>query len=408
MPPLIRCFFFALLLALSVAPVRADTDTPDPHPSLGLQRPDGAGGWTAARVHAFARQADGRMLVGGEFLRDGSALLRPALLRVGRDGRLDPSFFIDLASLGVIRVNALAVDGDAIYVGGRFQLVGGQPRVNLAKLDANGALVTGWNAGLLDGDEIFAIAPAPEGIYVGGDIASLARYGLARLDRATGADDAGWRAQTQVFPTPTPSAGSRGRVYALRHTGTDLIVGGEFRQIAGAERASVARLGLQVPVQAGPFLSPISGGERIVYDLLLDERAGTLLLAGNFFAGTRSHLVRTDAATGALDTGWSPQPGATVRALARDGDAIYLGGDFIDASRAYLMRVSARADAAIDPSWLPLPDARVRALHFERGARRLWVAGDFVQIGGEPRNGLARFSLDGLDAVFRDGFEGSD
>ena len=393
------------LLALPLLATAADPETPDARPDLGLERGDGAGGFTVARVHALARQRDGKLLVGGDFVRAADGSLRSALLRVGTDGRLDPDFLVELASAGAIRVQAIAMHGDAIYIGGRFQQVEGQARNNLARLDRDGNLVADWDAGLLEDDEIFALAAGPEGLYAGGDIASLQRYGLARFSHADGSEDPAWRAPTQVFPTAEPSAGARGRVHVLHHTGQDLIVGGGFGQIAGQVRASVARLSLQAPVAVGDFVSPINGGERIVYDIVPADAGQTLYVAGNFFAGQHDHLMRLDAVTGALDASWRPQPAGAVRALARAGSWLYAGGDFENQATAFLLRAPLAGGGAADANWLPLPNARVRDLLSDPGSARLWVGGDFADIGGLGRNGLARYSFAGEALLFRDGFE---
>jgi hypothetical protein len=49
----------------------------------------------------------------------------------------------DPPSSGAVR--ALAVSGQTVYVGGYFQSIGGQPRNNLAGLDATTGMATGWD-----------------------------------------------------------------------------------------------------------------------------------------------------------------------------------------------------------------------------------------------------------------------
>jgi len=379
------------LLATCGVPL-AHAQLADAEPDLHLLRDDGSQ-LVGGRVHAFAAQGTRKILVGGDF-ESADGVARASLLRLDADGTLDPAFHVELASLGAVQVDAIAVDGDAIYVGGRFQTVNGLPRPNIVKLGADGDVDEGWRANL-DGptDVVHAIAVGADAVYAGGDITAQDLWGAARLDRATGAIDAAWRVQAQRFATTTPTAGNRAEVRSLLHTGADLVVGGNFRQIAGQPRASVARLSLAAPAAAGAFDSPINGGERYAYALALSRDRGTLYVGGDFFAGAHQHLLRVDARTGALDTTWKPQPNASVRALVLLGPWLYVGGSFFgSAPQAYanLMRVSTSGAGARDTGWLPNPDARVLALHEDGVRKRLYLGGEYAKVGAGSRSGLAR------------------
>ncbi len=156
-------------------------------------------------------------------------------------------------------------------------------------------------------------------------------------------------------------------MFALLRTGSDLIVGGGFRQIAGQARASVARVSLASPVTPSAFDTPINGGERNAYALALSPDRNTLYAGRDFFAGSFQHLLRLNAQTVApIDTTWKPQPNAQVRALALLGPWLHAGGSFSGVTPqpySNLMRVATTGTGARDTGWLPNPDARVLALH---------------------------------------------
>ena len=70
-------------------------------------------------------------------------------------------------------VSALAVyddgRGPALYAGGYFTSVGGQPRNNIAAIDAPTGTVTGWNPGAFGGVGVFTLAVSGSTVYVGGE-----------------------------------------------------------------------------------------------------------------------------------------------------------------------------------------------------------------------------------------------
>ncbi len=377
---------------------------PDPAPDLGLQRPDGAAGLASGVVHALARQPDGKLLVAGEFTQTRDGTVRTHLLRLNGDGSLDEGFSVEVTSASRAQVRAIAVDAEGIFIGGAFTHVGGVPRNGVAKIGFDGQTAN-WSPALGSGNDVFALAIDASHVYVGGDIVTADAFGLARLSRANGDFDPAFYAPAQIFSATTPSAGNRGRVTVLLRTDHDLIVGGYFRQIAGVERYSVARLSTTTPVTVGEYRAPIGSGALDVVAFALDEAANTLYVGGEFFStGVQDHLVRTDATTGALDAEWIPQPSGKVHALALAGSHLYVGGILESETQQHLMRVAVASPGAMDPDWQPLPDNPVNALLYESGTSRLYVGGAFFELGFDARHGLARYSMRER-TIFRDGFE---
>ncbi len=94
-------------------------------------------------MYSLAVQADGKILVGGQFTGLGGRS-RNFIGRLNADGTLDTGFNPGADDI----VFTLAVQGDGnILVGGQFATLGGQTRVGIGRLNANGTLDSGFNPG---------------------------------------------------------------------------------------------------------------------------------------------------------------------------------------------------------------------------------------------------------------------
>ena len=89
-------------------------------------------------VYAVQPLPTGQVLIGGAFTSlDG--VPRPSLARLNADGSLDANFGPAYGIDGVVRTIALQADG-GILIGGDFATVDGMPRPRVARLLANGAV----------------------------------------------------------------------------------------------------------------------------------------------------------------------------------------------------------------------------------------------------------------------------
>ncbi len=145
----------------------------DPRPGGDVRSPG---------VDCVIVQADGKILVVGSFNVLGGQL-RNCIGRLNVNGTLD-SGFNPGADVGV---SSLAVQADGkILVGGEFSTLRGQPRSGIGRLNANGTLDSGFNPGAGGGGYVSSLAVQPDGkILVGGSFLSLGgqpRKHIARLD----------------------------------------------------------------------------------------------------------------------------------------------------------------------------------------------------------------------------------
>jgi uncharacterized delta-60 repeat protein len=200
------------------------------------------------RVDTIAVQADGKILIGGDFTsltpNGGAAVTRNHIARLNPDGTLDPAFNPNANG----SVDAIAVQGDGkILVGGDFYdhgngsiSIGGQSRNRIARLDATGAADSfDPNASIAgQASAVVCIAVQADGkILVAGPfdhIGGQPRNRVARLD-STGAAD-----------SFDPNANRNGVVYTVYTVAVQadgkILVGGDFTSIGGQTRIFFARL----------------------------------------------------------------------------------------------------------------------------------------------------------------------
>jgi len=309
-------------------------------PPAGAQTIDPYGPLPEGPPTTLARQADGKIVIGGSFLQvDGATHTRLARLNV--DGSVDPTF-TDPAVDSEVKAVAVQPDGK-LLIGGSFTSVGGQPRHYLARLDADGTLDTTFADPNLN-HAVWAIAVQPDGkVLAGGDfdlIGAVARNYFARFS-ASGVFDGGpgGFADPQLCCLPV-------RAIALQSDG-HVLIGGYFSQAGGATHGSLARY----------------------------------------------------SSTGAFDASFPNLPGnvpasVLVMQVAPD-DSVYVNGS--DAI------VKLHANGTLDATFSAAStDSSVNGMLLQPDGKLL-IGGIFQQVGGQPRHALARLNANGtLDTAFAD------
>jgi uncharacterized delta-60 repeat protein len=129
-------------------------------------------------VYTVAIQADGKIVVGGDFTTLAGAS-RIGIGRLNTDGTIDNAFNPDANNL----VYSLGIRTDGkILIGGQFTSLGGQTRNYIGRLNSDGSLDTSFNAGA--DDRVTALALQPDGkIVLGGDFTTLGGMSRVRLGR---------------------------------------------------------------------------------------------------------------------------------------------------------------------------------------------------------------------------------
>jgi hypothetical protein len=233
-------------------------------------------------------------------------------------------------------VNALAVSGTSVYVGGLFSDTAGIAEAdNIAKWDG------GWSAlgsnGSGDGailGGISALAVSGNDLYVGGFFSNAT--GIAEADNIAKWNGSAWSA---VGSNGSGNGAINAQVYALALSGSNLYVGGLFTDAAGFQEAD------NIALWNGSAWSAL--GSNNSGDGALNGGVGRIAISSTnvYVAGTF-----TDAATIATadyiakwnGSGWSGLgsngsgdgaiSGAGLDALAIYGSDVYVGGVFTNAA----------------------------------------------------------------------------
>ncbi len=196
-------------------------------------------------VRAVLAQADGKLLVGGEFSSINDSA-QHYLARLDSDGTIDREFKLGRNGIGgwvnpyQPGVYTLALQSDSkILVGGNFSQVQGQIRKSIARLQPDGSLDTTFTASVDEGPYlgVFCTAEQEDGrIIIGGTfnrVNGARRSNIARLN-SDGSLDAN-------FQCTVTGEGCQVRSVVLQPEGT-ILVGGFFTSVNGVHREGIVRL----------------------------------------------------------------------------------------------------------------------------------------------------------------------
>ncbi len=404
--------------------------------------------WNGSRWSELAQGVGGPVLslaiagdelfVGGQFLSAGNASARSVAscnLQTGVWSALGSGVWAGFTlrkTLPNARVNAIAVDGDNVYIAGFFNEAGparcygvavwnralarwtSMSRPDTAAIydillhddtvyavggalrNARGGVYkwngTGWStvAGGVD-DTVYAAASYQGSLYIGGRFTSVGPDGasepvryVARLDEST----------DRWVPV---GSGVDAMVRSLDVVDGDLYAGGAFTSAGAKAAGSIARWNgaawESLQSGMGDSIQPVVHGVALAPDGII--AIGSFVTAGTVTAhnvavfdqsrwwpvGSR-HVV--DFNTNGVD--------GSVYALALSGSNLYVGGDFHNAGGKPAAGV-ARWDGA---EWRPLGDGVGGAASFVRTMvvgqdGSLYVGGIFTEAGGSPASGIARW-----------------
>jgi uncharacterized delta-60 repeat protein len=353
----------------------------------------------SASGSTIAVQADGKILLGGT-----SSLGRVTLLtlrRLNSDGTPDtgftsPNFAANSSSIRVILVQP---DGK-LFIGGQFT-ISGTPSLNgIARFNADGTFDTTFTPGVgVSGGLVVAAKLQSDGkiVIAGqfGQVSGTTRNDLARLN-ADGTLDTGF----------DPGTGVDGAIADLLiQPDGKIVIGGGFTQVNGTFRLNFARLNADGTLDTG--FNPILGPELPVTSLVL-QPDGRILLGGTFstFSGIARAGIARASASGLIDIFFNPntQTDGFVDAIAvqSDGKAV-IGGFFSsvgNATRNNLARLNADGtlDTAFNSSGGVLGTVSTVVIQSDG---KILIGGLFVSVAGTTRNSLARLNADGsLDQTF--------
>jgi hypothetical protein len=294
-----------------------------------------------------------------------------------------------------VRALALSPDGSTLYLGGRFDTVNGQPRENLAAVDAGtGTLIGSFDVPV--NGSVNTILVGSDRIYLGGHfrrVGSKPRDFLAALTPGGFVLDA-WR--------PTPDNIVRDLTFAP--DGQTIFVGGKYMAVDGVPRNAVARVSA-ADGSVDPWAIPpgtIPGG-MMAWDMVATP---TRLYIAFGASGSWAGAYSLDNGTVGTEE-WRYGLIGNVQGLALTPSGLFVAGHFGTAGGdrevcggillAGLVLLDP-SDGALDCGWVP--QIEPSSGNFTGGwallgtSQQLWVAGYFTSISGVPQQGIARYTLD--------------
>ena len=349
----------------------------------------------------LAIQSDGKILVGGGFTTlgggGGGTTARHRIGRLHPDGTLDITF--DPGANGSVLALAVQADGK-ILVGGDFTLLGGGTRNRIARLNPDGSLDTGFNPGA--NGIVTALALQADGkILIGGEFTGVGggagtttRHNLGRLN-PDGTVDTNFN----------PGANSLVYAMAVQPDGKILVVG-NFTTIGGGGTGATARNYIARLHPGGSVDAAFNPGANAYSYALSLQADGKILVTGDFTllggggSGTaaRSRIGRLNP-NGSIDAGFNPGANGGINALLVQADGrILLGGGFTTLGgggtgttpRNRIGRL--KHDGSVDASFNPGADARVYAVA-EQADGNLLAVGSFTTLGGGGTGSAARSKI---------------
>jgi uncharacterized delta-60 repeat protein len=379
-PPLRRLLVLPLTLALLplllVRPVLAAGGHLDPNFNPGAD----------STVLALALQGDGKVVIGGGFTAV-NGIPRNRIARLNADGSLDASFALSSGADGAVRALAVQADGKVV-IGGEFTTVNGTPRTRIARLNANGSLDASFDPGSGADRTVVELAVQSDGkVVIGGDFTAVngtSRTRIARLN-ANGSLDTSF----------APDSGANSTVYALAvQADGKVVISGRFTTVNGTSRRHIARLNANGSLDAS--FDPGSGASGVV-DALAVQADGKVVIGGEFTTvnGTpRTRIARLNA-NGSLDASFalSSSANGAVRALAVQADGkVVIGGEFTTVNGTSRNRIARlNANGSLDTSFAPDSGANstVWALVVQADGKVV-IGGNFTTVNGQPRTRIAR------------------
>jgi uncharacterized delta-60 repeat protein len=351
-------------------------------------------------VNAIAIQATtGNILVGGKFTSLQPNVTDPIanrnfLVRLTKDGRVDPAFTVNVDALPGNGVVALAqTSSGGTLVGGAFtSAVKTDSSVVLAQrnrlmlVDAAGAVDSTFNAdvGSAPGAAIEVLTSSLNGsVLASGTFSSLNGTSSTNLARFN----------PDSSPDTTFRPSIDGPVHAVA------------QQLSKGVPISTPRVGLAWLESTGQLRSSFVPGSDLHLGTILDEQPqGTQLIVGGTLDSLNpdSGLVRLNAADGKVDSSFAPNVQGSVsivRIQAATGKILIAGNFTMVAGIARNNIARLNSNGTLDTSFDPNVNSAISTMELQSDGQIL-IGGSFNSIGATnattTRNGLARLSSDGV------------
>jgi trimeric autotransporter adhesin len=373
----------------------------------------GGGNGVNGTVNALAVSGS-ELYVGGSFLQANVG----APINANRIARWNGSEWSALGSGGGngvnSTVNALAVSDSGLYAGGFFieaNFGAGIPANRIAHWNGSEWSALGSGGGNGVGNRVNALAVSGSDLYVGGDFTQANLGAPITANRIARWDGGEWSSLGGVGGNGVDNS-----VLALAVSGSDLYVGGGFTQANVGAPITANRIARW----DGGSWSPLGSGDGngVSDQVTALAMSGSEIYVGGIFISanvgapiTANRVARWNGSNwSVLGSGDGNGVSSTVRVLAVSGGELYVGGLFTQANVGAPITAN-RVARWSGSSWSALGsnggngvNIRVRALAVS--GSELFVGGLFTVVGGVAANNIARWNGSNWSAVGSGGGNG--
>jgi uncharacterized delta-60 repeat protein len=367
--------------------------------------------------NSAVRQFNGKVIIAGKFDRfDGNAV--PGLVRLNTDGTYDNTFTPGTAASSDNVFGLFVQAGDDVIVFGNFTSFSGFSRNAIVRLAAaNGAVDAGFNTAVFraytDQGLISGVAQQPDGkLLVGGVFHTL---GVDITQAVVRLNTNGTRDGT--FDTSVAAGiGASANCFAIRSADNKIFIGGTFSTYNNVNRNSITLVNPDGSLDSVFAPSGVTDGQLFIHAVAVQSDGK--VLGGGFFTsiGGEPHysFVRFNT-DGSIDHTFGVTLGTygSVRAMLIQPDGkIMIAGQLRSIDNTPAGRVARlNADGTVDTTFNPGngPDNIIWAMT-QDSSGNTYIVGDFLNVNGIPRAGLAKLNPNGsLDTTFNPGtgFNGS-
>ena len=404
---------------------------PIPQAPLGVIETDGTldssfnpGRLTNGQVLASALQADGKLIIAGQFS-EVHGVPRPSIARLNVDGTLDLSFVPGFVSSFTITAMSLQTDGK-IILAGSFETVSGVFRT-IVRLNSGGSLDSAFDPGSVisfDGagggsGSVNALVLQPDGklVVFGQFFYIITPPGTNGLTQRSCV--ARFNSDGTFDPSYNPGAGAAHSLgtfntfvfHAARQNlganAGEIIITGLFDSFDGHPVPSLARMNADGSFDA--TFTPGSGTDESLPGLFV-QADDQILVFGYFdsFSGVPRHsIVRLNATTGIVDSGFSTEEfegynyDGFINGMAQQPNGKLIAiGEFHSVGAATANNVARlETNGALDPSFSGTGAGasawQINTALVRPSDGKIFLGGYFSDFGGQVRNNIAWANPDG-------------
>ena len=379
---------------------------------------------------AYGRRASRRLVfLGGNFTRmrppRGSTAssvrrLHLAALTVRR-GRLVKTWHVAVrfhgsAKNATVQTVALSGDGTILYVGGRFDSIGGKRRSNVAALSATSGRVLGWHPS--PNGRVHALTVSGRSrVYLGGTFTAVnghRRLHVAAVTRRGHLVTKWHPSIQQVGGACPPRCAPDVHAIALSHDRSTVYLGGTFGLVNGVPRNSTAavRAGTGHLTKWNPsiFSSGARGSLNTVHHMV--RVGGTMYLCGDFWqlnypraTFVSPNLAAVTTGSGDAISSFNAATDGSVNSCAvhKRLGALFLGGHFDHVGtrnavrsktapiRHHMAAVKLGSGGLL--AWAPDANSVPGAYAVAAQKRHIAYGGEFTTVNGRAQAGFAQFRV---------------